>query len=61
MGSGQEGCSGQGTGIWLVDFEGMCLGVWGSALGFVRGLVWGCVWVFGSFVDRFDDLEEILL
>ena len=30
------GCSAWGTGIWLVDFEGMCLGLWGSTLGFAR-------------------------
>ena len=41
VGLGQEGCCGWGIGIQLFDFEGMCLGGWGSALGFATGFVLG--------------------
>ena len=45
--SGQECYSGWGIGIWLFDFEGICLGGWGSALGFARGFGLGMHVSFG--------------
>ena len=47
MGLGMEGSHGRGMGIWLFDFEGMCLGVIGKCPRLCKGVGLGIHVGFG--------------